>query len=73
MIHNHEVAGSFPAPATLTDDNELQRCDSLFFLWRLLHFYIIIFGNYKQPDYICSTNQTPKHYDSNATQGGIDP
>jgi len=33
MIHNHEVAGSIPAPATL-QINELQRCSSFFFcLW----------------------------------------
>ena len=29
-IHNHEVAGSIPAPAT-KEINELQRCSSFFF------------------------------------------
>ena len=30
MIHNHEVAGSIPAPATLKI-NELQKCNSFLF------------------------------------------
>ena len=33
VIHNHEVAGSIPAPATLKI-NELQRCDSFLFWGR---------------------------------------
>ncbi len=32
MIHNHEVAGSIPAPATL-EINELQKCGSFFFCY----------------------------------------
>ena len=32
MIHNHEVAGSIPAPATLKI-NELQRCSSFLFFF----------------------------------------
>ena len=33
-----------------TSYRDVIRC---LFLWRWLHFYIIIFGNYKHPDYIC--------------------
>ena len=33
MIHNHEVPGSIPGPAT-EEVNELQKCNSFFFLTR---------------------------------------